>query len=334
MSYPGPKHYGYELLVFDYLNYPNVLVEINCFQEDGTASNCYQYQLVWRTTDAYDGWVAIAEGLVLTGQQAARLMRMWDALNNYLRSGPKQLGGSNMATWTLVQKVNTACLTYLMCYWSYEELTGGWLDHCVGLLWGRSFLKSQPGRIGEGVYVPPNSTSSGNTSLGPIYTNAKGDYLYLFMWFKFEAVSIEFGLMGVSIQNAGFQNINFGIQWNGIPNNLQLSAYSASGGVAEYDTNVTAGAWHFLMIGFRPNNGIADFIIDGQLLFSQGVTTSGLADGPVQVFWGCQTFGPTCSCNFDELGIFQGREENNDLIDALYNNGAGRTWPAVGAIIG
>jgi|SRR5579862_599517 len=319
------NHFKYQCSVFSYTSFPTVIIEIDCFREDGTQSNCYKYNFTWANATYYNQWLVIARSLTISGTTAERLTGMFDALNLFLKQSPKTLNGTQAGTWTQTARFNGPCPNPISYYFNFAQTTGDFLDNVASVVLPRNGWVSTAGLIGEAVTTNPLTTTG--TQTGAVFPYSTSNVGFsIWGWVNTinlsATVQTDFGII------SGSSIMAFEYFWNGGAT-YRIRTVGSMGGLTTTKP-ITANVWVFLAVVYTQATNTAELFIDAASATS-GPAGSG---GPITANYAAIMNSGSASNTglFTEWGCCMAVAASPGQITALYNGGAGVTWPAVQAI--
>jgi len=319
------NHFEYVCSVFSYTAYPTVVIEIDCFRENGSQSNCYRYNFTWASAADYTDWLVVARSLDLSGTTAKRLTGMFDALNKFLRIGPLTFNGTHRGTWTQTAKFAGPCPSAIDCYFAFEQTSGNFLDSASAGSLARGSLISSPGIILEGVFWPGVFATASTASIYH-YSSATSHGVTVWGWCHVDSTGgLSIFAWGPLLSGAG---LAIQIERTGV-NTFLCSLFSASGAV-NFTATFSNNTWHFFAGVYDPVAGKIFLYIDNIVRGNAAIPGSDFHNANYLF----EIFGLPANSNMglDECGFTLSVAATSGQLAALWNGGAGVTWPAVNSI--
>lgn len=233
----------------------------------------------------------------------------------------------------------------LLEYWTCNEAIGNRIGSKQGIILAPVAFgtgNSAPGKFSNGIATPDNAfLFTGMAMAGDTKFAYHGNGLTISMWFKviadggiFNNTSVELAVVYLSsVQNP---NWDMGIWWypsfgTGNPPKIYLDG---PGVFSFVPGNLPAidGLWHLYVYTYDPVSGNFCLYIDNVLVHTAsdgGNTPPFQPTGAFRTWTGAALAGSTVA---DEIGVWSG-VLNAAQLTALYNGGAGITWPAVDALV-
>lgn len=261
------NHFAYVCSVFSYTAYPTVVIEIDCFREDGSQSNCYKYNFTWASAADYNDWLVVANSLKISGTTAERLTGMFDALNLFLKASPKTFNGTARGTWTQTTRFNGPCVTVTGFYFAFEQTTGNFVDSIMSATMLRNAFVSLPGLIAEGTGVTSGLDATGTTTSLP-FDPVTSTGFCTWGWFK----PIAFGGSDGVIFGVSDATHDYALTY--VPLTATTALFRLALGFANPSTtvSVTLGKWYLLSIIY--DRTVPEFraYLDTALILTQSAT--------------------------------------------------------------
>lgn len=266
--------------------------------------------------------------LYLRGMGSSYIMTPGVILHYYPPSGEYLHGSSSQGS-------GGSPIVTVDAYWTFEELTIQYVDKVSGILLQPSdHLDTVTGKIGNGARLTEfnqfggtNTQQVSNAANNLIYTPGTSKGINVFFWINYS----EFGTDEPSALINSYGN-GWKIEISTIDDTtlwLQLTLQSTPT-VVTLTSESLLNTWTFVAFTWDATTKVLKIYINGTL-----VSTTSSVNGPAGAFDFGQiqeTFGSTTHIqdNFiiDELGIaYSVGAYTQAQITALYNSGAGKTWP-------
>lgn len=239
--------------------------------------------------------------------------------------------------------LNQAVLgAHLSFYWTMNEASGDRIDSAAGVHWPlKAGTLVEPALFSYGIEINANIRgleTINNPSI--VITQANSNGISFWYWVKVVA-------RGSTINNGVFCDLN---DFNTGNNELSLFLYSLDGATTVLDffhsngvnapeivsphLSWTLGSWHMVA-------GVYDKVNQTLTIYADGVSVGSVADtftypDLVNSDWALTTSNPIGTppdMIFDELGLCLNGALTQTQITALYNGGAGVTWPNITPIV-
>lgn len=320
-----PNHVRYECSVFSYTAFPTVVVEIDCFRADGSQANCYRYNFTWASADDYLDWLTVAAALQVSGTTAKRLTGMFDALNLFLRIGPLTFGGTTRGAWVRTARFDGPCPTQALLYFTFSETVTPWVDSNSPTVLPFGSFGTAVGKIGSGALYPLSTTNT-HTAAAYALDATVSTGVTIWFWFQFNTLASVQEMDVEFFSPSGF---------------LVVTTFHNGGGTALVTVNtnavsqpvfttVTAGLWRLLVATWDKATDTIVFYLDNAIIGTW--TGGGSSFGTDNYLFQLNNFNGSPDGIVDETGVFWGYAGSTAQVTALWNGGAGVTWPAVSSI--
>lgn len=234
---------------------------------------------------------------------------------------------------------------HLSFYWTMDEAgAADKLDSTVGLAWPLVHGASgTPGLFSNGTHIPPSVVLTFNpglllsatTAITINQTVSKG--ISAWWWIKINAYTTngQFILDTDDIAHTNRFRLLYGFS-SAVSGGMEVGHTNDTDDVFADTPNLnwTLGSWHMVAITYDKVAQTLNVYVDGALsaTAADAFTYPDLTKSDL-VLWQLGGAASVDDQEVDELGLCLNGALTPAQVTALYNGGAGVTWPAVGAIV-
>lgn len=216
----------------------------------------------------------------------------------------------------VMNKINT------FAYFDFSQTVSPWVDNATTTPMPWATFTSGVGFKGRGANYPTPPTTA-QTAPAYAYDPAKSTGLTMWFWINIASPSTNTSFAGAFFGGSGAA---FSVGINTIPGifGTQLQ-FSTNHGSKSVGAPIVAGKWHFIAVTYDVASNILTGWFDGAALATAGGGATTFPNATYILDLNCS--GNNAGNAADEIGVNWKSAATPAQIAALYNGGAGVTWP-------
>jgi Putative Ig domain/Concanavalin A-like lectin/glucanases superfamily len=228
----------------------------------------------------------------------------------------------------------------VLYYWAMEDIDDFFQTSSTpdALDLGTTNIPRGTGKIVQGLTFPSGGgNQTAGTSFQAQLAHAAGSGFSFWAWVKVNAKGSLFSAELFRYLSPGPTLLSFIASYHGWNDSIQVSWGSVVPSASQQDGfafNAVVGQWHLVQVLYSADGFVSVKIDDGVTVTSPAgpLVLPAAATAELSMSGEGQIGVPDLDWEIDEWGFYKGRILSEGDMAALWNGGAGITWPAVGLI--